>query len=370
MDFNHACINLNNLNLSYAMSRVQIYKTFKNTSGVIVPLIKLLKGVQTGHWGEQVSNYRKTRDSALKEKLPCFTVGGVFHPRKLIENLNEQSGVLELDVDDFEGSFEELLEISKKVIGDSLYSIFKSCGGSGYCVLVKIKPFEDYDQFKAIYNSAYQEMLPYLQSKSKFDWLPNLNRLRFVSYDPEVFINENAVDYVSEVPIQEVEVTSKGVTDTFRLVGSLTDEEKFAQVVGHYIEAVGDFGSGTKTRHDWVLGLARYCCRANISDSWLLGHILSNYQNSSRPEVWSTEVKRCVRDSYRTYATERGTYEPVKKFSYDDIKQVSTSEGAREQLLLLIADKINYKDYLASNKKSTTFVEKEISFYNILRTYL
>jgi len=350
------------------MYKVGIYKTMKVPSpNYIVDLRAILEGIKSGQWKEQVSKYRKTKDSSIKDNLPCYTVGGVFGTTKEIKNLVTPSNILSLDIDEFEGSLDTLMGYLAP-IESSLYHVSKSCGDKGYCVLVKIKEFRDYDHFKMIYHAVYSDLEEAgLDKVSKFDYLPNLNRLRFVSYDPNclTFDEKTLQDYTKELVLPiDVEIKEKGELVKRFVIGSdrLSDSDKFEEVLSKFIEYSGDFGS-RGTRHDWILGLARWCCRADISESWLSSQLVSNYHNSARPEVWRKEVLRCVRDSYRAYSAERGNFVVTKKFSYDDILSCSNVEQVKEQVYLLIADKLNYVDYLLREKKPTTFVEKEIKFY-------
>ena len=343
------------------------------TVGVKTTLLVVLEAIKTGRWKDQVSKYRETKDSLLKENFPCFTVSGVFTPTKSVSNLVEQSGYLSLDIDNFEGVYgEDLFGIVAGVLSDNLFAFFRSSGGNGFCALIKIPNFTDDKHFKRIYHSIYTALEPSLSKISKFDYLPNVNRLRYISYDERTYINKNVEDWTKELePPTQVELplpkSEKKITIT---TNSLTEQEKYDLVVSKYVSVTGHFGSNGGTRHDWVLGLARWLCRGGVSMDYATSQILTDYQNSARLAVWNQEVRKCVRDSYRAYSVESGSYEPSKKFSYDDILRCSNTEEIREQVLLLIADKINYKEYLEANKKPTTFIEREIKFYTKLINFI
>jgi hypothetical protein len=344
---------------------------FCPTPAAIVDVVKILEGIRDGKWKDQVQSYRSTKNVSIKNKLPCFTVSGVFENDKSIKNLKSQSGLLSLDIDDFKGTRDDLVLYLSTSLYQNIFSIFKSTGGEGYCVLVAIKQFEDCNQYQRIYESIYQTLnKDGLGEMSKFDYLPNLNRLRYVSYDPDIVINEKALEWVEEAEIEkQVIVVEKNVAKKFSVGGQMTDSEKLEIVLKNYVDYAGDFGS-KGTRHDWVLGLARWACRADIDEKYLTFHIQSNYHNSSRPDIWHKEIAKCVRDSYKSYSAERGQFEVVKKFSYDDILSCSNIEQVKEQVLLLIADKLNYVDYLKKEGKNTTFVEKEIKFMKKVLNYL
>ena len=355
------------------MNKVGLYKNMRVASpNVVIDIGLILKGIKEGQWKEQVERYRSTKKASIKESLPCYTAGGIWGSSKAISNIVSPSNLISLDIDDFKGDHQELLSYLKP-ISSSVYHISKSCGESGYCVLVAHKDYTDYEHYKKIYHALYTELEETgLTKVSKFDHLQNLNRLRFVSYDPEAITYEaNLTQYQKELePPHKVEIFEKNeLVNKFDIGGGLSDDEKFEEVLSKYIEYSGDFGA-RGTRHDWILGIARWSCRADINQGWLESHLLSNYQNSSRPQVWRSEVIKCIKSSYNSYSAERGTFEITKKFSYADILASSNVEEVKQQVYLLIADKLNYGEYLVSNNKSDKFVRQEVQFLKKVVDYL
>ena len=350
-------------------NQVGLYQNMRSTTCHSIDVVKVLEGIKNGNWSDQINRYRQSGDGTIKENLPCFTVGGVFSPTKSVENLKSYSGLLSLDIDDLKISFSRLQSL---IHDEFVFSMFKSASEKGYCVLIKTVPLESVEQFKRLYQGIYEALYDRLKNICKFDHLPNLNRLRYVSFDEDLYLNLDCQEWSTEAEVPnliEVPVPKSDRKVSINL-GQLNDQEKLDQVLVKFEEVSGRFGE-KGTRHDWVLSLARWCCRADIDESFLISYVLSNFTNSSRDSnIWAGEVKRCVRDSYRAYSAERGTYEVTKKFSYDDILSCTNVEEVRTQLFLLIADKINYCDYLVINKKSCTFVEKEIKFLKTLNNYL
>ena len=348
---------------------VGFYKNMKSTTRYQTNITYILSGIKNGNWADQVNRYRESGDGSIKENLPCFTVGGVFSPTKSVENLKSYSGLLSLDIDDLKISFSDLQAL---IDDECVFSAFKSASGKGYCVLIKTIPLTSIDQFKRLYQGVYEELYDRLKNICKFDHLPNLNRLRYVSFDENLYLNVGCKEWSTEATVPNlVSLPVPKVDKKISInLGQLSDQDKLSQVLIKFEEVAGQFGS-KGTRHNWILSLARWCCRADIDESFLISYVLSNFTNSSRDSnIWAGEVRRCVRDSYRAYSTERGSFEVVKKFSYDDILSCTNVEEVRTQLFLLIADKINYCDYLVTNKKSCTFVEKEIKFLKTLNNYL
>ena len=152
-------------------NQVGYYRSmFEKVPSAQVDVVKILEGIRDGKWKNQIEQYRNTSNSKIKENLPCFTVGGVFNRSKDIKNLVSQSGLLSLDIDDYKFGREDLLDTLTYEMGGSLYSLFKSTGGRGYCALINIKKYENYEQFLRIYNSIYLKLVDEgLDKDSKFD---------------------------------------------------------------------------------------------------------------------------------------------------------------------------------------------------------
>lgn len=352
-------------------NQVGLYRNMKSTQMYSVDLSQILDGILTGRWADQVLKYRDTQDTNIKDSLPCFTVGGVFAPTKSAENIKSFSGLVSLDLDNTYVPQEQVRTYVQDAIGDHLVAFFKSTGGKGYCALVSIKNVESADQFKRVYQSIYDKVKPELDVTIKFDHLPNINRLRYVSYDPMMCVYPDPIPYTEEsdtksIPSFPIPKSERIEHITFGLV---SDAEKINIIIERYSDYTGKFGE-KGTRHDWILGLARWAVRADIDANFLLDYCLTNFDNPSRPNVWKNELTRCIRDSYRSYGAERGSVPIEKRFSFDDILTATNVEQIREQLIWYIADKTNYKRILEENKKSVTFVEKEIKFLTKIINYL
>lgn len=350
---------------------VGFYKDMRSTTVYKTDLLEILKAIQEGRWANRVLDYRATGNGTIKESLPCFTVSGIFSPTKSAENLKSFSGVLSLDLDSTELAHDVVRGYVEESLDGHLISFFRSTGGKGYCVLVSVKQVDTVNQFKRVYEAVYKKLAEKLPSSIKFDHLPNINRLRYVSYDPQLVFYPLSKPFTNEIDIENkiclpIPKSEKNVVVSF---GQVSDNEKLKIVLERYINYAGDFGV-KGTRHDWVLGYARWACRAGIDMFNTINFLQSNFHNSSRADVWKSEVTRCVRDSYKSYSAEMGTIEIEKRFSYDDILRATNVEQVREQLIWYIADKTNYKKSLEENKKSVTFVEKEIKFLTKILNYL
>lgn len=149
----------------------------------IITVKEFLSGIKSGRWLQQIEPVRNESDKKkrdwLKRSLPSVTIGGVFKTR-LEKELIEHSGFICVDIDHYNDKT-SLLE------DRYTYAIFKSASGKGLAVMVKINP----DKHKESY--AWLADYYYLNFGISVDPAPkNVASLRFVSYDPECFVNEKS----------------------------------------------------------------------------------------------------------------------------------------------------------------------------------
>lgn len=142
-----------------------------------------LSGIKTGLWQRETEAIRavltkKERD-VLKKKLPSVTVSGTFTGRKEM-GLQKHSGFLCIDIDNYTNK--------EKLITDPYaYAVFFSVSGGGLAMVFKITPEKHKESFLWIQeylNNTYGVIV---------DPAPqNVASIRYVSYDPEIFINEKS----------------------------------------------------------------------------------------------------------------------------------------------------------------------------------
>jgi predicted P-loop ATPase len=161
--------------ISYWRGVTAIDKDIERTS-----VDDLLDRIKSGYWKEQVELVRSEQDNerkkVIKKTLPAVTIGGVFNKRNEL-SLETHSGFICIDIDGY-------TDRSKINADEYTYASFISCGGNGFAVICKIDPNKHKDSYNFI--SEYY----FLNYGITVDPAPkNVASARFVSYDPEVFIN-------------------------------------------------------------------------------------------------------------------------------------------------------------------------------------
>lgn len=179
------------------MATISIYKNVKQTETTDTVLLSIfLDAVQSGKWQDQVLKIRTIQDKDLrraeKVNLPNVTISGVFGKR-VDSDCKLHSGFIAIDLDDLGNEVEGTRELLKT--DPYIYSAFTSVSGTGLCLLIKIDPEN--------HRRAFEGIADYLIKKYQIIVDPtgvNPSRTRFVSYDPDLFINESSLTFKKYLP--------------------------------------------------------------------------------------------------------------------------------------------------------------------------
>ncbi|TLD41846.1 MAG: putative helicase [Candidatus Jettenia ecosi] len=175
---------------------VSFYKNARNKTGVTSNLHVIMDGIRNGNWEKEVEAVRnekdKTRRSRLKQGVPAFTPSGVFAERK-VSGLQCHSGVLAIDFDleDNPQLGVELASVRATLEKDKFSEyVSLSVSGQGLFVIIKIDEAKHTENFLYL-EQYYKETYGLVIDKSCKD----VSRLRFVSYDPNLYHNKDAEKY-------------------------------------------------------------------------------------------------------------------------------------------------------------------------------
>ena len=125
----------------------------------------------------------------LKKTLPGVTWSGTFKHRK-DEALNQPSGLLGADLDGLgPAGIAEAREALRK--SEFVWAIFVSPTGDGLKVVIRVRA--DRDTHLASFR-AVEELIFQLTGRRIDTKCSNLSRLCFLSYDPEAYLNEDAIE--------------------------------------------------------------------------------------------------------------------------------------------------------------------------------
>ena len=187
-----------------------IVSIFKKVTDTTTPYNKdvlyCLNRIKEGKSKELVEKVRsfatKDEQKPYKNELPGVCFNGTFTHRK-ISGLNQRSGLIVLDFDDMAHK-DEAKQFKDELIKDNyIFSAWISPSAKGVKALVKI-PKEG--NFKGYFDS----LRSYFDSEYWDNTGSNIDRFCFESYDPELYINVNSLEWTQ---IEEPDLDDIGSSD-------------------------------------------------------------------------------------------------------------------------------------------------------------
>lgn len=267
---------------------VSFYQTnIKQLSGAqTLPILSVLQAIKNGDFQDQVIPVANEPDKAkrneLKKRVPYFTPSGEFEKREA-SGLVKHSGLIAMDFDSLENI--KSVEIALKSDPYS-FAVFRSISHKGLCVLVKIDPSRHLDSFKAL-ELYYWKLLNVTVDQSCKD----VSRARFVSFDPDLYVNQKSKRFGELHLLDLVQQTKAGnvaplvpVTDYDQIFSNLMKwwDKKYGYVDGQ--------------RNSNLLVLAQSCNEYGIPQEYTKGMIQNNIISDDFPE---RELDTVIASAYR-----------------------------------------------------------------------
>lgn len=169
-----------------------------STSEKTMTLTSFLNNIKKGTWRAAIFEIRETQDKKIRKELkakhlPCVTISGTFPTQR--ENDAEDkihSGFICVDFDDLPD-----VEGTKTLLNNDKfsYAVFKSASGTGLALIAKIdgeKHTLSFDGLKKYYEETYNLKIDKVCG--------DVARLRFASYDPDLFLNFQSDTYIPQKP--------------------------------------------------------------------------------------------------------------------------------------------------------------------------
>lgn len=261
------------------MATISIYKNVAHTESKDTVLLSIfLDAIQSGKWQDQVLKIRTIEDKELrraaKTKMPNVTISGIFGKRA-DNDCKAHSGFIAIDLDDLGNEVESTRELLKT--DPYLYSAFTSVSGTGLCLLYKIDPEKHREAFEAIAD--------YLIKKYQLIVDPtgvNPSRTRFVSYDPDLFINEGSLKFKKYLPKPK----QRKITTTIFV------QSEFDEVIKKMVDANVSCVEDYRDWRDIAFGLADQFGEAGRSHFHSLSSCSSKYESSMCDKQYTHALQR------------------------------------------------------------------------------
>jgi len=150
---------------------------------------RYLNCILDGKWEDIVHEYRNIKDpetkKAFKKKIPAFTPSGKFDGRG-VAGMVKHNGFICMDIDD-KDNVNMSPKIERLKEDPHVYALHQSVGGFGYAVYFRIESDKHKEAFEALEEYLMNNYFLISDTSCK-----DKSRLRFVSYDPNLYKNENA----------------------------------------------------------------------------------------------------------------------------------------------------------------------------------
>lgn len=271
----------------------EIVTIFRNIRETNTPFHKniayILKRIKDGSNKELINNIRKQKDkeqrNELKKGLPAICFSGRFSKRNS-ESIQSHSGFICLDFDGYERK-KELLQDKEKFCKDSyVYACFVSPSGNGLKVIVKIPAeIENHINYFTALEIYFES--PYFDKTCK-----DVSRVCYESYDPLIYINENATtwDVIADIEYKEMDRTKDIETIP------ITDDNKIIEILLSWWTKKYPMLEGERNHNCFVLAMAFNDYGINKS---LAKFILHQYESSSFSK---SEIDRTIDSAYKNTA--------------------------------------------------------------------
>ncbi len=175
--------------ISPLSASVSYYEQVFQKTGAEISVQDFLDKIALPTYKQAVDAIRAEPDAEKRRELkagtlPAATIAGTF-TTKTHDGIKQHSGLMAMDFD----HLNELLPDALCKLQSDPYTCvaWTSASGNGLCVLVKIKPEKWAESFAGLSRYYAEKHGLIVDEQCK-----NVNRLRFVSHDPNLFINEES----------------------------------------------------------------------------------------------------------------------------------------------------------------------------------
>lgn len=273
---------------------ISTYSSNKNVTPVLsLPLNEVLNRIKNGFYADSVEKCRKayfqddkSEYERNKDKLQGFTVSGTFSPTRSSKNLDQYSKLLIFDVDKL--TPDDLHRTKDRICENQFtFCCFISPSGHGLKFIVQVNTTPA--QHKQVYDhivKIYEDDLGITIDRSGSD----ISRLCYFSFDADLFINEQAAEYIyQEVMIDEpVQIGDEAnAEDLYRSSVSIT-EKKYQFIKG--------------SRTCFVYYLACNCNRYGILREDATLYIKQNFNFNEK------RVNSAIHSAYKHHSNEFGKW--------------------------------------------------------------
>ena len=278
-------------------------------SATEISLDDVLKDIKEGKYRKEIEKIRKVKNEEnkkhLKSLLPGICYSGIFDYRK-DDRLKTYGDLICLDVDKYKKP--ELLENEKKRISafPYVYSVFVSPSGNGLKIIV-VHDLKESAYHSALYKKLGDELSLRNPDCTFDEACGDISRLNLVSWDQDIFINEDAEPYHFDISTVPTKITPSSTGTTMPVMTSTMPTTK-APLKPKEIETIIiqeqeifdkylKMSKGERNRNLYIF--ASWLCEHGIPESYATDYLVSKYRDPKN-DFPATEVKKTVESAYKS----------------------------------------------------------------------
>jgi predicted P-loop ATPase len=187
---------------NFKAMKISYYKSVKQTAKPdgVLNIDDYLDAIRVGKWQDIVLWVRIAEDEPerkeRKKKVPIVTLSGLFNARNA-NDLIEHSGFICIDID----AKDQVADVNREALKADkyIYAMHSSVSGDGgFIALVKIDGNRHSDAFDGLQKHFLLTHGIVIDNSCK-----DVCRSRFVSYDPDVYVNRSAATFKQYIPKKE-----------------------------------------------------------------------------------------------------------------------------------------------------------------------
>jgi hypothetical protein len=272
-------------------------------------LNEIFEEIKTGIYKDDVEYLRGMKQMGndsladdIKKKLFGFTTSGTFGAPRSKNNIETYSQTICLDFDKIpNGEIENL----KQIVNNCSYSLasFISPSGQGLKVFVSV------DSGVSSHEKVYAQVSNYYKNLTGYDYDPSCKdytRLCFVSYDPELFYNEDAEVF------SIVEETQPAISGIRRESANIIATEETLYECFKFTEKKEKYYNGN--RNNFICLFANNANRWGIPVADTLNFCTTNF------DLGEKEIKATVESVYRNNFADFATFAKTTKLQSSESK--------------------------------------------------
>jgi KaiC/GvpD/RAD55 family RecA-like ATPase len=332
---------------------VSMFKTATHTVPADVSHDTILKRIQDGKWSGKIMSLRgmsKEEYKEAKKNLPAVTFSGTFSER-LASKIIKYSGMVILDIDNIDEVV--IMKLKSQFKEDPyVYAAFTSPSGKGIKILVKVNNGPEH------HKSAFLHLQKVFEDKYCMkidDSGKDVCRLCFVSFDPNMYLNEGSS--VFEVDIRYGEVKSYVQPAALENVASTKDSEKIFRLCESWVNRTMVYAEGSRNRYVHALACAMNRC--GVVQETTLSLCANKFT-----DLTVEETTQCVKNAYYHNVHEHGSVE-VKDIGSKEFMPPAYNQNFSDDVVLDDIMRMTSLLYAhgVSNEESYNIMKKIGAFY-------